>query len=118
MPSPDEVSFLQELLRQVAREENPRKLAELLGRIEAAAREEQAALRRKLEPDIDKYKSVERRSWRRVIENSGFHATGNEGPAEGPKDRASEQALRYLKLADAALRDRSAEAPKRKKKPA
>lgn len=116
MPTPDEVSFLQELLHKVARERNPRKLAELLGRIEAAAREEQAALRLKLEPDIEKYRAVERRSWKRLIENSrGLHASGNEDDALGKKDRAAEQALRYLKLADAALRDQPVDRPKRKK---
>jgi hypothetical protein len=116
LPGPDEVSFLQELLHKVAREKDPRKLADLLGRIESAAREEQAALRRKLETNIEKYRSVERRNWKRLIENSGsFHAISNENAAAPKRDRGAEQALRYLKLADAALRDRPAAPRKRKK---
>ena len=95
--------MLQKLLRKVAWEKDLARSLELLRLIENAAREEQDRLKRRLEADIERYRAVERRNWKRLVENSGFHA-GRKAKSLGQQDdRASQEALRYLKLADLAL---------------
>lgn len=103
LPSPDDVSLLQKLLRKVAEEKDLAKSVELLGLIQRAAREEQDHLKRRLEADIERYRAVERRNWKRLIENSGLHPARKADPASQQRDRVSAEALRYLKLADLAL---------------
>ena len=99
----DEISLLQELLQRAASEHDPERLGHLLALIESAARQEQAELKRKLDPSIQQYRAVERRKFTRRAE-----VEGKPDPA-GP----STTELRYLKLGDAALQDHPPSADKK-----
>jgi hypothetical protein len=114
--SDDHASKWRELKRKAAEEKDPFKLAVVLSQIAALARQEQAAVRRHLEPAIKNFRRTRRGRKVEARTEIELHA-GPQLPLHTGEASGNDEMARYLKLAATALGERGAALPSKAQGP-